>query len=72
MNDLAVRSLQNALKEKAVFDEEKKGLIYVLGSVLEKMGKKEEAIEQFKQIYEVDIGYRDVARKVDEYYANGD
>lgn len=68
MNDLAVRTFQNAIKEKAVLDEEKKELIYLLGSVFEKMGKKEEAIEQFKQIYEVDIGYRDVAAKVDTYY----
>jgi len=37
--------------------------------VLETMGKKEEAIEQFKLIYESDIGYRDVAKKVDDYYA---
>jgi tetratricopeptide (TPR) repeat protein len=68
MNDLAARTFQNALKEKLVFDDEKKELIYFLGSVLEKMGKKEEAIEQFKQIYEVDIGYRDVAAKIDAYY----
>jgi len=27
------------------------------------MGKKEEAIEQFKLIYEIDIGYKDVAKK---------
>ena len=38
-------------------------------AVLEAMNKKEEAIEQFKQIYETDIGYRDVAAKVDAYYA---
>ena len=31
------------------------------------MGKAEEAIDQFKQIYEVDIGYKDVAAKVDKY-----
>jgi hypothetical protein len=37
--------------------------------VLEKMGKVEEAIEQFKQIYEIDIGYKDVSAKVDAYYA---
>lgn len=67
MNDLAARTLQNAIKEKPVFDEEKKELIYQLGSVLEKMNKREEAIEQFKQIYEVDIGYKDVAAKVDAY-----
>jgi tetratricopeptide (TPR) repeat protein len=61
--------LQNALKEKLVFDDEKKDLIYNLGVMLEQMGKREEAIEQFKQIYESDIGYRDVAAKVDAYYA---
>jgi tetratricopeptide (TPR) repeat protein len=69
MNDLAARTLQNAIKEKPAFDEEKKELIYLLGCVLEKMGKKEEAIEQFKLIYESDIGYKDVAAKVDAYYA---
>jgi tetratricopeptide (TPR) repeat protein len=70
MNDLAARTLQNALKEKLVFDDEKKDLLYALGTVLEKMGKVEEAIEPFKQIYEVDIGFRDVSSKVDTYYAN--
>ena len=65
--DMAVRSFQNALKEKPVFDEEKKELIYNLGSVLEAMGKKAEALEQFKLIYEVDIGYKDVMAKVDSF-----
>ena len=67
--DLAASTLQDAIKEKAVFDEEKKELIYNLGSVLETMGKKEDAIEQFKQIYKVDTSYRDVEAKVDAYYA---
>jgi tetratricopeptide (TPR) repeat protein len=70
MNDLAVRKLQEALKEKPGFDDEKKELIYALGLVFEKMGKKEEAIEQFKQIYETDIGFKDVAAKVDAYYSH--
>jgi tetratricopeptide (TPR) repeat protein len=70
MNDSAVRTLQNAIKEKPAFDEEKKDLIYHLGCVLEKMGKKAEAIEQFLQIYETDIGYRDVAAKVDAHYGS--
>ena len=69
MNDIAARRLQEALKEKLVFDDEKKELHYTLGTILEKMSKKEEAIEQFKIIYEVDIGYKDVAKKVDDYYA---
>jgi tetratricopeptide (TPR) repeat protein len=69
MFDLAARTLQNAIKEKLVFDEEKKELVYNLGCVLESMGKKEEAIEQLKLIYEMDIGYKDVAAKVDAFYA---
>jgi tetratricopeptide (TPR) repeat protein len=69
MNDMAARRLQEALKEKPNFDDEKKDLIYQLGCVLEKMGKKEEAVEQFKQIYEMDISYKDVAAKVDAYYS---
>lgn len=69
MWDMAQRKLQDALKEKLVLDDEKKELLYNLGSVLESMNKKEEAIEQFKQIYEADIGYRDVSAKVDAYYA---
>jgi tetratricopeptide (TPR) repeat protein len=69
MNDLAVRALQSAIKEKPVLDDEKKELIYNLGSVFENMGKKEEAIEQFKIIYEVDSGYKDVAAKVEGYYS---
>ncbi|MBL9167827.1 MAG: tetratricopeptide repeat protein [Verrucomicrobiales bacterium] len=71
MNDLAARKFQEALKEKPDFDDEKKDLVYQLGSVLEVMGKKTEAMDQFKQLYEVDISYRDVAAKVDAYYAAG-
>lgn len=69
MNDLAAKTLQNAIKEKLTFDDEKKDLIYQLGCIFEAMGKKEDAIEQFKLIYETDIGYKDVAAKVDAYYA---
>lgn len=69
MNDLAAKTLQEAIKEKLTFDEEKKELIYQLGCILETMGKKEDAIEQFKLIYETDIGYKDVAAKVDAYYS---
>ncbi len=69
MYDMAARQLQNAIKEKPVFDDEKKEMVYNLGCILDSMGKKEEAVEQFKLIYEMDIGYKDVAAKVDAFYA---
>ena len=69
MYDLSARTLQNAIKEKPVFDDEKKEFVYHLGCVLESMGKKAEAVEQCKLIYEMDIGYKDVAAKVDAFYS---
>ncbi len=72
MHDIAIRTFRNALREKLVFDEERKELHYFLGCELQKVNKDEEAIEQFKHIYELDIGYRDVAAKVDAYYAKID
>jgi tetratricopeptide (TPR) repeat protein len=69
MNEMAARRIQEALKEKPGFDDEKKDLIYMLGSVFEKMGKKDEAIKQYEQIYEVDISYKDVAAKVEDHYS---
>jgi tetratricopeptide (TPR) repeat protein len=69
MNDLAAKTLEKAIAEKVVFDDEKKEIIYALGVVLEKMGKPQEAIEQFKLIYEVDAAFKDVGAKVDAFYA---
>ena len=69
MNDLAVRTMEAALKEKLVWDEEKKELAYNLGSVLEKMAKREEAKRQFEELYAVDASYRDVGKKMDDYYS---
>ena len=34
------------------------------------MNNREEAIKQFIQIYEMDIGYKDVSAKVDAHYAS--
>jgi tetratricopeptide (TPR) repeat protein len=69
MFDLAAENLQEAIKEKPVFDDEKKDLVYQLGVVLDSMGRKPEAIEQFKLIYKLDASYRDVEARVDAFYA---
>jgi tetratricopeptide (TPR) repeat protein len=70
MNEMAVRTLEDALKEKPVFDDEKKEITYNLGSVLEKAGKPNEAIKHYETIYAHDIKYRDVEKKVNDFYNN--
>ena len=69
MNDLAAKKLEEALKEKPVFDEEAKELSYDLGVLMEIMGRPADAIVQFKRIYEQDIGYRDIMARVEAFYA---
>jgi len=39
-----------------------------LGCCFEAMGKKEEAIEEFKIVYSADISFRDVADKINAFY----
>jgi tetratricopeptide (TPR) repeat protein len=68
MLDLAVKQFRDAAGETSVMDTTKKDILYRLGLVLEKMGKRDEYIECIKQIYEVDYGYLDVAKRVESSY----
>ena len=68
MHDMAVSMFEKGLQEKSAMDDQKKEMVYHLGCVYEEIGKMAEAMEQFKNIYEVDIGYRDVAAKVESGY----
>jgi len=67
-NDMALEQLQKAAAELPVIDEQKKEVLYDLGRTLEKLGRPSEAMDCFKQIYQADIGYKDVADKVEHGY----
>ena len=68
MLDIAVKQFRDAASETTAMDSTKKDITYRLGIVLEKMGKKDDYIECMKQIYEVDYGYLDVAKRVESSY----
>ena len=67
--DLAVMQLTTAKGELPQLDDAKKDVIYELGTCLELMGKPDAAIAEFKAIYSEDIGYRDVADKINAFYS---
>jgi tetratricopeptide (TPR) repeat protein len=69
MLDIAVKQLEDASKEILSMDLTKKEIVYNLGLVYERMGEREKSLACMKQIYEVDYGYRDVARRVESSYA---
>jgi tetratricopeptide (TPR) repeat protein len=71
MHDLALTQLKEASAEMMAMDATKKEIVYEMGLVFEAVGKKAEALECFKQIYQVDYGYRDVAARVEGAYGGG-
>ncbi len=70
MNDLAVRQFSDANEDLVGMDDTKKEVLYNLGKVYAKMEEKEKALDCFKQIYESDYGYKDVAKLVEESYGS--
>jgi tetratricopeptide (TPR) repeat protein len=69
MLDLAVKQLEQASNEILSMDAMKKEIVYNLGLVYERMGNEEKSLTCMKQIYEVEHGYKDVATRVESWYA---
>ena len=68
-NDMAIEQLNLLKNEIPVMDDRKKETVYELGCCLEAMEKPEEAIEEFKSVYSADTSFRDVADKINAFYA---
>ncbi len=66
--DIAASQLGKAAEELPTMDGRKMDILYELAEVLEAQGKLDAALENYKQIYSVDIGYRDVAQKIEQGY----
>jgi tetratricopeptide (TPR) repeat protein len=69
--DIASEQLEKAAAELMIMDDTKKDVLYELGTVNERMNRPEKAIEYYKEIYSSDIGYRDVAKKIEGFYKKG-
>ena len=62
--DLARKEFQHALDASDGKGERAKEILYNLGAIAEAQGRREEARSFYIRIYEIDIGYRDVAGKM--------
>ena len=69
MFDLAIKQLGDALADLHAMDNVKKEVLYEKGLIHDEMGDKVAALDCFKQIYEVDYGYLDVAKRVEDSYS---
>lgn len=66
--DIAFEQLQKAAAELTLMDDIKKDVVYQMGLLAEQMGRKEESIAFFKEIYSVDIKYRDISQRIESSY----
>ncbi|MDD2239587.1 MAG: hypothetical protein PHO14_01810 [Kiritimatiellae bacterium] len=66
--DIAFEQLQKAAAELTLMDETKKDVVYQMGVLAEKMGRDDDALGFFKEIYGVDIKYRDISDRIENAY----
>jgi len=64
--DLARAEYEKALEGRSGMDERSCDIVYQLGAICESEGKTDEARSAYSRIYSVDIGYRDVAQKMEQ------
>ena len=64
--DLAKKEFEKALAARPAVDERAREILYNLGAIAEAGGDVAEARSYYARIFEVDIGYRDVATKMEQ------
>ncbi|MBI3987602.1 MAG: tetratricopeptide repeat protein [Lentisphaerae bacterium] len=68
--DLAMEQLEKAASEVTEMNDLKKDILYQLGALTEEMGDFAKAVNKYyKEIYQVDIGYKDVSSKIEQLYS---
>ena len=68
MFDLAVQMFEDSAKESVTVDHEQKNILYNLGLAAEKMGDLKKAEAAYKKLFNADINYRDVSKKIEDLY----
>ena len=67
--DLAAEQLLAAKSEIPGVTDLKKEVLYDLGECYASQGDSEKAMAEFKALYGIDIGYKDVSQKIDDFYS---
>lgn len=64
--DLALKRFDDTLKTLELKDDRWKNLMYAKGDTLQMAGKREDAKRAFLEIYEIDVSFRDVSKRVED------
>ncbi|OGV78537.1 MAG: hypothetical protein A3K19_17945 [Lentisphaerae bacterium RIFOXYB12_FULL_65_16] len=69
--DLAIETFTTALGDSQHVDGESKDILYNLAVVYEAQGNDNEALNCLKQIFAVDVNFRDVGSRIEAFYQKG-
>jgi tetratricopeptide (TPR) repeat protein len=69
--DLAVEQFEKAVAGASLVDQEAKDILYALGEARASQGRAADALDAYKRIFEIDINFRDVSRKIEDLYKQG-
>jgi tetratricopeptide (TPR) repeat protein len=67
--DMAVSQLEQAIELLPSMNDEKMNIYYLMGEISEEEGNIDEAAKYFKEIYRVDVRFRDISQRIDKIYA---
>lgn len=70
LHDLAVSQLEEAMELIPSMTAEKMDIYYLLGEIALEEERYDDAATCFKEIYKVNVGYRDVAKHIENIYAS--
>jgi tetratricopeptide (TPR) repeat protein len=71
IDDLASQQLEMALERgDQRMDRERLGIIYDLAVLYERLGQQDEYIRRLKEVYAVDVSFRDVAQRLEQTYSS--
>lgn len=68
LDELAIGQLEKALLEANLMEDSGRDIAYTLGTLYEKVGNYQAAEDTYRKIFEIDIGYGDIAEKMESVY----
>lgn len=67
--DMAAMQLEQALEQLPAMNSEKVGILYELAEIYQEEGKLDDAAKLFKEVYRVDVTFREISKKIEGIYA---
>ena len=66
--EMALEQFKAALEGLEKSDPMRKDCLYDMGNAFERLGQEEQALNSFRELYAIDVNFKDVSAKLEKYY----